>query len=92
MPDRTSYALTASQQENLVLLLQSACLDRESAKSVYEAGLRQVNPNVIGILIDKGLAEKRTRSLAPGGVRAASYWLTDEGAKLALQLLQDAQP
>ncbi len=80
MPDRTRYALTSSQQQHLVLLYAGGCVTRDSALSALE--LNGCVPGVIGILIDKGFADKRTRK-TPGGARAASYWLTAEGIQQA---------
>jgi hypothetical protein len=83
MPIRSNYALTPAQRETLTDLLEAGCVSRESALSALE--LRRVNPNVVGILIDKGWALKRTRS-TPGGARAASYWLTREGVAKAQEV------
>lgn len=93
MPD---HPLTANQQDHLQRLFKAGCLNREAALSAYEIdrvvkGGMGINPNIVGALIDKELADKRTRT-TPSGVRAASYWLNDAGAARARELLGLPEP
>lgn len=85
MPDRTRYALTASQQEHLRTLLAHQALDIEHSISVVSMAGAHLVPGVIGILIDKGFAAKKVRG-SPGGSRCTHYWLTPAGAAKAREL------
>lgn len=84
MPNRAAYALTEPQKDELRRLLGAGCLDRESAKSIYDLPLKRANPNVIGILIEKGFAQKRVRTVSLSS--RTCYWLTPEGAAQAREL------
>jgi hypothetical protein len=84
MGDRTKYALTAAQRDELGRLLRLGALDRESALSAYDPGMGASNANVLGILIEKGFALKRTRTRSR--VARTVYWLTDAGAVEARKL------
>ncbi len=84
MPDRTKYALTDPQKDELRRLLAAGCVDRDTAMSIYDLPLKRANPNVIGILIEKGFALKRvkTRNLSS----RTCYWLTAAGVAQAQEL------
>jgi hypothetical protein len=85
VPNRAAYLLTVSQREHLGMLLDAGALDRETAKSMFDHPLlRSLNPNVVGILIDKGFADKRVRGAK--GHRITVYWLTAGGVAVAREL------
>ncbi len=86
MPDRTSYALTPYQRGQLKLLLGAAALDRDTAIHAYEPAGRNLLPGVLGILLDKGFVEKRSRTRQRQ--TRTVYWLTEGGATLARQILE----
>jgi hypothetical protein len=87
MPDRTRTAMTPSQREHLGLLLKVGALTRETAVCSFDhrPTLHHLNPGVIGILIDKGFADKRVRG-ARGESRITVYWLTAAGQAKAREL------
>lgn len=74
---RSQTALTSAQQVELRRLMAAGAMDAEAALSVYDLGMKHANPNVIGILIDKGLALKRVRTRKR--VSRTIYWLTEAG-------------
>lgn len=85
MPDRTAYSLTYSQQEHLLDLLEAGATSREGAVSIFDhAAVRNLNPNVVGILCDKGFADRRVRTRKDR--RLTVYWLTDTGVAKAREL------
>lgn len=86
MPDRTKYALTVPQRENLGILLKVKALGREKGVSLFDfPATRRLNPGVIGILIDKGFAGKRGATRR--GCRVTLYWLTEAGEAKARELV-----
>lgn len=88
MPDRTRYALTPSQRENLAILLEAGAIGRDKGVSIFDhPSAIHLNPGVIGILIDKRLADKRGASRGGrGGSRVTLYWLTEAGEAKAREL------
>lgn len=83
MPDRTKTAMTPAQTEQLLGLFAAGALTRETGVGPY--ALKACNPNVIGILRDKGLADSRV--VRPkGGSQFTAYWLTKAGAAKAREL------
>jgi hypothetical protein len=85
MPDRTTTAFTPAQRDTLRDLYAAGCIDRDNAKGCYWPELRHINPVVVGILVEKGWAERRTRK-APAGIRSAAYWLTAAGIAKAREI------
>ena len=92
MAARAQYAMTAAQREHLVRLREAGATDR--ARAVTAADSRIVgflNAGVVGILIDKGFAEKATRRRT-GGSQVTIYWLTEAGLSTATLLAVAATP
>lgn len=84
MSIRADTALTPHQQGELGRLLGAGAVDRDNAKSIYDLGMKQANPNVVGILIDKGWALKCVKTVSFSS--RTLYWLTPEGVAKAREL------
>ncbi len=87
MQNRANYALTPAQADNLGILLRAGATSREEAVSSYASAVRGLNPNVLGILREKGMVMLRVKTMRPGGSRATVYWLTDDGVACARQFV-----
>ncbi len=85
MPDRSRYALTPAQRDELLRLQRVGAISLETSRSVVSAEMRGGNPNVFGILVDKGYVLTKVR-VTPGGSRAMHYWLTEAGALKAAEI------
>lgn len=79
MADRTKTSLTPAQREQLLTLFAASAISRETGRPPFD--LKVCNPNVIGILRDKGLADSRVVR-KPGGSQFTAYWLTPAGVEL----------
>jgi hypothetical protein len=87
------HPLTPMQRKHLVMLLTAGAVVEAAAMNVHELNRRgrQGFPNtvVIGALVDKGLARKRSRSRR--GQRFMVYWLTAAGEREARDCAAQAQ-
>lgn len=86
MSNATS-SLTRSQQEHLAMLLAAGAVDRAHAVSIFcHPAVRDLVPNVVGILCIKDLADRRVATVH--GSRRTVYWLTGQGINLVWEMLR----
>ncbi|GIK50340.1 MAG: hypothetical protein BroJett013_30370 [Alphaproteobacteria bacterium] len=71
------HPLTGGQIDTLQLLHRAGACSRESAIHVYQPAGRSLNANIVGALIDKGLAHKASRTIKR--TRRTIYWLNPAG-------------
>lgn len=84
MPLRANTAFTPAQRDQLLQLFDAGAIGRENGRSIFDAGMGGANPNVIGILLEKGWSEQRTTRA--GGSQRTLYWLTEAGAAKAREV------
>lgn len=88
MSGRANYALTVAQREHLEQLHAFGAADIVTAATVFLKGHvgEQLNPNVVGILCEKGLANRKVVSRR--GSRVTVYWLTKAGVAKTVELAE----
>lgn len=77
-------APTPGQVGQLKLLMAAGAVSRDAAKGPHDLGMGRCHPNIIGALVDRGEAGKRSKSVK--GRSWTEYWLTEAGLKLANEL------
>jgi hypothetical protein len=78
-------SLTASQRAHLGMLHVAGAHSRRTAVSIFcHPAVRDLVPNVVGILRAKHLADSRVATVH--GSRRTVYWLTEAGVAKAQEL------